>query len=110
LIIEPDKQFLFENHSQDTRYVGPLEVAPIISATFGMGGNNQPFVVKDNVYSVRRLIPLECERLQGLPDNWTNIEGASDTGRYKAIGNGIAKPCSDFVIGRIAEALRRYAA
>lgn len=60
-------------------------------------------------YAVRRLIPLECERLQGLPDNWTNIEGASDTARYKAIGNGIAKPCSDFVIGRIAEVLRRAA-
>lgn len=60
-------------------------------------------------YAVRRLTPLECERLQGLPDNWTNIEGASDTARYKAIGNGIAKPCSDFVIGRIAEVLRRAA-
>lgn len=59
--------------------------------------------------AVRRLTPLECERLQGLPDNWTNIEGASNTARYKAIGNGIAKPCSDFVIGRIAEVLRRAA-
>jgi DNA (cytosine-5)-methyltransferase 1 len=58
-------------------------------------------------YAVRRLTPLECERLMGLPDNWTNIEGASDTARYKAIGNGIAKPCSDFVIGRIAEICRR---
>ena len=35
----------FENHSQDTRYVGPVETAPTISATYGMGGNNQPFVV-----------------------------------------------------------------
>ena len=41
------KQYVFENHSQDTRYVGPLDVAPIVSATFGMGGNNQPFVVKE---------------------------------------------------------------
>ena len=39
-------QFLFENHSQDTRYKGPLNVAPIVSATFGMGGNNQPFIVE----------------------------------------------------------------
>jgi DNA (cytosine-5)-methyltransferase 1 len=60
-------------------------------------------------YAIRRLSPLECERLMGLPDNWTNVEGASDTARYKAIGNGIAKPCSDFVIGRIAEVLRRDA-
>lgn len=48
------KQYLFENHSQDTRYVGPLEVSPIISATFGMGGNNQPFVIKENkAYSIQ---------------------------------------------------------
>lgn len=141
------KQYVFENHSQDTRYVGPLDVAPIVSATFGMGGNNQPFVVKElDTYSfqrsdelkesqvastqsarqyksptdlvaavdcrngtaytanqfanytegvgtlranggdlgggseslianqsVRRLTPLECERLQGFPDNWTDI-------------------------------------
>ena len=41
------KQYLFENHSQDTRYKGPLDVCPIVSATFGMGGNNQPFVVEE---------------------------------------------------------------
>lgn len=41
---------------------------------------------------VRRLTPLETERLQGLPDNWTNIPGASDSQRYRAIGNGIALP------------------
>ena len=36
---------MFENHSQDTRYRGPLEVAQTVSSTYGMGGNNQPFVV-----------------------------------------------------------------
>ena len=36
---------VYENHSQDTRYKGPLSVAPTVSATYGMGGNNQPFVV-----------------------------------------------------------------
>ena len=35
----------YENHSQDTRYRGPLAVAPTVSATYGSGGNNQPFVV-----------------------------------------------------------------
>ena len=35
----------YENHSQDTRYRGPLDVAPTVSATYGSGGNNQPFVV-----------------------------------------------------------------
>lgn len=37
---------VFENHSQDTRYTGPLETAPTVNATYGMGGNNQPFVVE----------------------------------------------------------------
>lgn len=37
---------MFENHSQDTRYRGPLEVSQTVSATYGMGGNNQPFVVE----------------------------------------------------------------
>lgn len=37
---------VFENHSQDTRYKGPLETAQTVSATYGMGGNNQPFVVE----------------------------------------------------------------
>ena len=37
---------VFENHSQDTRYKGPLEVAQTVSSTYGMGGNNQPFVLE----------------------------------------------------------------
>ena len=37
---------LYENHSQDTRYTGPLDTAPTVNATYGMGGNNQPFVVE----------------------------------------------------------------
>lgn len=53
---------------------------------------------------VRRLTPLECERLQGLPDNWT--EGGSDAKRYKAIGNGMAQPCADFVIEKLVEVLK----
>ena len=39
---------VYENHSQDTRYTGPLYVAPTVSSTYGMGGNNQPFVVTDD--------------------------------------------------------------
>ena len=39
---------VYENHSQDTRYTGPLNVAPTVSSTYGMGGNNQPFVVSDD--------------------------------------------------------------
>ena len=43
---------VYENHSQDTRYTGPLDTAPTVSATYGMGGNNQPFVVRFRTYDV----------------------------------------------------------
>ncbi len=60
-------------------------------------------------YRVRRLIPLECERLNGHPDGWTDIplngKPASDTARYKAEGNGMAQPCADFVIAGILRIL-----
>lgn len=47
------QQFLFENHSQDTRYKGPLEVCPMLPAQLGTGGNNQPFVVERRSEPVR---------------------------------------------------------
>ena len=55
---------------------------------------------------IRRLTPLECERLQGYPDGWTDIEGASDSARYKALGNSVAVPCVDFVLRGISWFLR----
>ena len=55
---------------------------------------------------VRRLTPLECERLQGFPDGWTDIPGASDSARYKALGNSVAIPCVTFVLRGIAAVLR----
>lgn len=51
---------------------------------------------------IRRLTPLECERLQGYPDGWTDLPGASDSARYKALGNSVAIPCVDFVLRGIA--------
>ncbi len=57
-------------------------------------------------YLIRRLTPLECERLQGFPDSWTDIPGASDSARYKALGNSVAIPCVEFIMSRIAAVLR----
>ena len=54
---------------------------------------------------IRRLTPLECERLQGFPDGWTDLPGASDSARYKALGNSVAIPCVKFIMSRIAAAL-----
>jgi len=56
---------------------------------------------------VRRLTPLECERLQGFPDGWTDIPKASDSPRYKALGNSVAVPCVDFIMHGIAYFLRK---
>ena len=55
---------------------------------------------------IRRLTPLECERLQGFPDGWTDIPGATDSARYKALGNSVAIPCVDFVMKCMADAIR----
>ena len=52
---------------------------------------------------VRRLTPLECERLQGFYDNWTASE--SDASRYKALGNSVAIPCVAYVMGGVVDVL-----
>ena len=52
---------------------------------------------------VRRLTPLEAERLQGFPDNWT--AGESDANRYKALGNSVALPCVDYIMRGVREVL-----
>ena len=58
--------------------------------------------IVDTSSLVRRLIPLECERLMGFPDYWTDIPGASDSARYRALGNSVAVPCVDFILCGIA--------
>lgn len=75
-----------------------------MTANWGTGGNNMPIVVEEHAphYIVRRMTPTEAERLQGFPDNWTDIgdwtdekgknRKSSDGQRYKALGNSIALP------------------
>jgi DNA (cytosine-5)-methyltransferase 1 len=67
-------------------------------------------------YTVRRLTPLECERLQGFPDNWTNIgewidskgkkHKDADSPRYKALGNSIALPFWQWMADRMVKVLK----
>lgn len=105
--------------------------APTLTAAAGMSGNNQP-VYCNSEYAVRRLIPLECERLQGYPDNWTQVgelfdfmryevsgqeyveavykykdrtgkeRKTSDAARYKALGNSIALPPWFYVLAKLS--------
>lgn len=69
---------------------------------------------------VRRLTPLECERLQGFPDGWTDIgewtdskgkvhKESSDASRYKALGNSIANPFWFYLLRRISAQYERPA-
>ncbi len=74
-----------------------LEVSPTLRAQMG---DNQVAVANINV--VRRLTPIECERLQGFPDNYTNIpwrkkDTSPDGPRYKALGNSMAVPCMQWI-------------
>lgn len=57
---ETGSGLMFENHSQDTRYKGPLEVAQTVSAAYGTGGNNQPFVVESPVVPATLKIRSGC--------------------------------------------------
>ena len=59
------------------------------------GGNN----LLDNGMKIRRLTPVECERLQGFPDGWT--EGVSDTQRYKCLGNAVTVNVIEAIIGKL---------
>ncbi len=78
---------------------------------FGISINKevQPTLVAKGVGAVmanevvRRLTPLECERLQGFPDNWTktNHNLCVDSTRFRIIGNSIAIPCADYVFARM---------
>ena len=68
--------------------------------------HEQQAIMKD--YVVRRLTPLECCRLQGFPDWWTDDVEGSDTAKYKMWGNGIALPCATDVIRRIVKHDERY--
>lgn len=61
--------------------------------------------------AVRRLTPVECERLQGFPDNWTaqridekkGLVDQADSSRYKQMGNAVAVPCVQWIIERLVE-------
>jgi len=62
--------------------------------------NGSLYVAQDN--RIRRLTPLECERLMGFPDNYTLINGNSDTNRYQAVGNSWAVPVVKWIGQQIA--------
>ena len=92
--------------------------SPTVQARMGTGGNQVP-LVSEKAKAVRRLTPLECERLQGFPDGWTDIgewvdskgkkRKTTDSARYKALGNSIALPPWKWVLKRICAQYERDA-
>ena len=85
------------------------DITPTLTAKMGTGGNNVPCV--SGLPIVRKLTPVECERLQGFTDNYTRVpfngkpaEKCPDSHRYKAIGNSMATP----VIKWIGERMINY--
>lgn len=117
----------YGNRVDDVRLQG--QVINTLQARMGTGGNNMPMVASIEAYdefndstsdthhtlrsgtkqstgvimnsTVRRLTPVECERLQGFPDDWT--AGQSDSSRYKQMGNAVAVPVVEWVIGNICD-------
>ena len=99
--------YLYERSYGGTTKENPL-TSPTIAAKSGTGGNNVPIVSNCNTMRVRRLTPVECERLQGFPDGWTQIpygkkpkEQCPEGHRYKALGNSMAVPVMRWIGRRI---------
>ena len=111
---------------EDTRvYRGDAITSPINKSNPQSGDPCHTLANDDRNYLVRgqtvvrRLTPLECERLQGYPDGWTDIgewtdsngkkHQTSDAARYKALGNSIALPPWKWVLKRICACYERDA-
>lgn len=80
-------------HSNDRIY-SDEGLSPTLNTM--QGGNRQPFIQSET--RIRRLTPIECERLQGFPDNWTI---GSDTQRYKQCGNAVTVNVVKEIIKRL---------
>ena len=105
---------VLENHPADSRVkICEDNIFQTLSSRMGTGGGNVPMVMEDVI--VRRLTPLECERLQGYPDGWTDIgewvdskgkkHKDADSPRYKALGNSIALPFWEWMAARMIKCL-----
>lgn len=113
---------LLENHPADSRVtICKDNIVQTLSSRMGTGGGQRTNADgKGDRYGketiVRRLTPLECERLQGYPDGWTDIgdwtdskgklHKSSDSPRYKALGNSIALPFWQWMAERMTAVIK----
>ena len=101
------------SHRNDGVREIPRGACNTLAARMGTGGGNVAVLNEadrqktDDAQTVRRLTVTECERLQGLPDGYTDVsvngKPASERDRLMALGNGMAQPCADYVIQRIVD-------
>ena len=127
VVLESDEPILLESN-QNHATVRTDGISTTLSASMGMGGGYVPMITNETNQEieetgeemetvVRRLTPLECERLQGYPDLWTDIgdwvdskgkthKGDADSPRYKALGNSIALPFWQWMADRMVKVLK----
>lgn len=110
--------YVLENHPADSRVkISKDNIFQTLSSRMGTGGGNTPMIMEGEMeLIVRRLTPLECERLQGYPDGWTDIgewidskgkkHKDADSPRYKALGNSIALPFWQWMAERMVKVLK----
>ena len=114
---------VYETHPHDSRIKEMGNICQTVTSRWGTGGGNVPIALAENTIgrqsqngrndlvqsmSVRRLTPIECERLQGFPDGYTDIQPNGkptvDGSRYKALGNSMAVPVMKWIGERIKNA------
>ena len=88
----------FSHYSSDPQ---PGDIVPTLRAGTNVTGHAvcDGGAVSGPDAQVRRLTPVECERLQGFPDNWT--DGQADSARYKQMGNAVAVPVVEWIMRRL---------
>lgn len=86
-----------QNQRNELRDLGDL--AGAVAAEPGM--KQQTYLATAATPSVRRLTPLECERLQGFPDGWTDIPSNKNTNRYRQLGNAVCVPVVEWILRNI---------
>ena len=96
-----DQIVFYGNRVDDIRIQG--DVINTLQARMGTGGGNMPIMNEGS--TVRRLTPMECERLQGFPDSWTKFDAqgneVTDGHRYKQMGNAVAVPVVSWIVNRL---------
>jgi len=96
VIGEPKKTIMIMNANKSSNCKNRIQER---DESWGLTGNSNDFNIMEN-FRIRKLTPIECERLQGFPDNWT--KGVSDTQRYKQLGNAVTTTVVEYIAHAMA--------